>query len=107
MAYGKEGHCDIVERNCAGAMQLGDWISQSDKFKLLAPVRMNVVCFTLNQKELTMSDIHKYLAAVRDDGRVFFTPTVYKGVPGIRAAISNWQTIKEDIEIAIEVLSKL
>ena len=42
--------------------------------------------------------------AVRDDGRVFFTPTVYKGTPAIRAAISNWQTGEADGKLAFEVL---
>jgi hypothetical protein len=38
---------------------------------------------------------------------VFFTPTVYKGTPGIRAAISNWKTQTADITVAISVLEKV
>lgn len=105
MAYGKEGHTEIVERNCAMAQKLGNWISASSKFRLLAPVRMNVVCFTLNKEGLTADDIKVFLAQVRDDGRAFFTPTVYNGVPAIRAALSNWLTQEHDIDITIEVLN--
>jgi len=107
MAYGKNGYEEIVERNCACAKQLGDWIKTSEKFKLLAPVRMNVVCFTLNIPELTLEKILTFLAKVRDDGRVFFTQTIYKGTPAIRAAISNWQTDFKDISIAIQALTEL
>ncbi len=32
------------------------------------------------------------------------TPTVYKGIPAIRAAISNWQTTEEDLSIAFRAL---
>ena len=107
MAYGKEGHSEIVERNCAMAEKLGNWISSSTKFKLLAPVRMNVVCFTLNKEEPTAQEIKTFLARVRDDGRTFFTPTVYNSVPAIRAAVSNWLTQENDIDITIEVLNSL
>jgi len=71
MAYGKEGHREIVERNCATAERLGHWIEQSSLYELLSPVRMNVVCFTLKQSNLTMETIKQFLAKVRDDGRVF------------------------------------
>ena len=105
-AYGKEGHREIVERNCDVACSFGEKIKQSEDFKLLAPVRMNVVCFTL--KETTSFDeVRAFLNAVRDDGRVFFTPTLYKGTPAIRAAISNWQTTEADIQLAFDVLNEV
>jgi glutamate/tyrosine decarboxylase-like PLP-dependent enzyme len=107
MAYGKEGHCEIVERNCRMAKRLGSWLESSEKFKLLAPVRMNVVCFTLNKSVLTTEQIKSYLDQLRDDGRVFFTPTVYKGIPAIRAAFSNWLTQDEDVDITIAALKEI
>lgn len=105
-AYGKEGHREIVERNCAVAYSLGEKLKHSEDFKLLAPVRMNVVCFTLKETS-TFEDIRNFLNAIRDDGRAFFTPTLYKGTPAIRAAISNWQTTEADIQIAFDVLKEV
>ncbi len=107
MAYGKEGHAEIVERNCAMAAKLGDWIEHSKAYTLLSPVRLNIVCFTLTREDLTPEVIKEFLSRVREDGRVFFTPTMYKGVPAIRAAISNWLTAEADIDIAIDVLKEL
>jgi glutamate/tyrosine decarboxylase-like PLP-dependent enzyme len=107
MAYGKRGHAEIVERNCSCARHFGDAIVKSKYFSLLSPVRMNVVCFTLKHEALTFEMVQNFLYAVRDDGRVFFTATLYKGVPAIRAAISNWQTTREDMEIAMDVISTL
>jgi glutamate/tyrosine decarboxylase-like PLP-dependent enzyme len=107
MAYGKEGHAEIVERNCAMAERLGTWISTSSKYKLLAPVRLNVVCFTFNKEIVHPEEIKNFLSRVRDDGRAFFTPTVYNNVPAIRAAISNWLTQENDIDITVEVLKNI
>ena len=107
IAYGKEGHREIVERNCESAHYLGSLLEQSTEFRLLAPVKMNVVCFTMNEENVSMEIVKTFLNAVRDDGRVFFTPTNYKGVPSIRAAISNWLTTKEDMDLAFHVLNSV
>ncbi len=104
-AYGRQGYRDIVERNCALAERLGERTRSSQDFVLLSDVRLNIVCFTLNAERLDASLIAKFLGAVREDGKVFFTPTAYRDKPAIRAAVSNWQTIENDIDIAFESLT--
>ncbi|NJN55035.1 MAG: hypothetical protein HC804_09935, partial [Anaerolineae bacterium] len=106
LAYGRDGYRDIVERNCAQANWLGEQIDESNRFRLLAPVLLNVVCFTL-AGEPTLSEVEMFLTRVRDDGRVFLTPTIYQGVPAIRAAFSNWQTTDRDLEISWQALQEL
>lgn len=108
MAYGRDGYRDIVERNCEITTDLGELVTQSDYFRLLAPVRMNVVCFTLANAENTpptLEMIQDYLAKLHAEGLVFMTQTVYEGVPGIRAAISNWRTDEHDLQIAWQSLT--
>ncbi len=107
MAYGKKGHAEIVERNCNCAKLLADKIKASSRFNLLAPVRMNVVCFTINRNKISTDEVRSFLNLVRDDGRAFFTPTVYNEVPGIRAAFSNWLTEESDVEIAWVALNEV
>jgi glutamate/tyrosine decarboxylase-like PLP-dependent enzyme len=106
MAYGKEGHAEIVERNCECATQFGNWVNDSSDFKLLAPVRMNVVCFA-PKDDVSFATIQEFLKSISEDGRVFFTPTIYKGTPAIRMAISNWQTIASNIDLAITALTEV
>ena len=107
MAYGRDGYREIVERNCSMAHRLGNLINSSDNFRLLAPVRMNVVCFTLSHANVSTDEIRMFLNAIRDDGRAFFPPTVYQGIPAVRAAVSNWLTSDEDMEISYCALNEV
>ena len=97
MAYGRDGHRDIVERNTESAHQLGDLLAASDHIRLLAPVRLNVVCFTLAD-EPTTERITALVDAIAASGETFVTPTVLDGVPGVRAAFSNWRTTAADVQ---------
>ena len=106
LAYGRSGYRDIVERNCAQARWLGEQIAQSEQFRLLAPVRLNCVCFTPASNP-SLPQIQEFLAKVRDDGRIYLTQTVYQGQPAIRAAFSNWQTEQRDLEICWQALGEL
>jgi glutamate/tyrosine decarboxylase-like PLP-dependent enzyme len=104
MAYGREGYQEIVERNCSAARNLGERIDSSNQFRLLAPVRMNVVCFTL-QGNVSQDSIEQYLVRLEKDGRVFLTPTRFGGIPAMRAAFSNWRTQANDIEFAWQAMN--
>lgn len=100
MAYGAEGCREIVESSCACAALLGQRITKSTQFKLLAPVRMNVVPFTFKQPRVSGDQVAVFLDRLRDSGKAFLTPTTYQNIPGMRAAFSNWRTKLNDVEIA-------
>jgi glutamate/tyrosine decarboxylase-like PLP-dependent enzyme len=103
LAYGKEGYREIIERSVAMAQTLGAYVEQHPRLELLAPVRLNTVCFTLKGAEY-QENVASFLTALNDSGRVFMTPTVYQGEKGIRAAFVNWRTQENDIQIAINAL---
>lgn len=105
MAYGQEGYRDIVERNISNAQLLGTLIENSAHFQLLAPVRLNCVCFTL--KNQAQEKVSAFLKALVASGMVYMTPTVYLGQAAIRAALVNWQTTESDVEIAFAEMVKV
>ncbi len=105
LAYGREGYQAIVESCCDLAASLAERIAASPRFTLLAPARMNVVCFTLSPQP-AQAEVLAYLERLRADGRVLLTPTVYNGVPGIRAAFSNWRTSAADVTLAWEAMEE-
>lgn len=100
-AYGREGHREIVERDIACARSLGEALSRDPYFTVLAPVRLNVVCFTLAK-----SPTPDRLTALREAAgpEVFVTPTTYAGTPALRAAFSNWRTTQADVRRAAQAL---
>ncbi|TKC91672.1 aspartate aminotransferase family protein [Trinickia terrae] len=103
-AYGRAGHAEIVQRNIRMAKQLGERIAMLPALRLLAPTRLNVVCFTLAQ-EPSEERVNAYMRAVRDHGEVFVSTTVYAGTWGLRAAFSNWRTDERDVERVFESLA--
>ncbi|PVZ84803.1 aspartate aminotransferase family protein [Serratia sp. S1B] len=102
-AYGRSGMQEIVERNVTLAKHLGNQLAASEGFRLLAPVNLNIVCFTL---ENITGDAgvarDRFLAYLDQQGVVRCTPTQYDGQPGIRAALVNWMTEEHDIQLALE-----
>ena len=105
-AYGKEGYQEMVKRASALAKQMGKWIGVHPQFRLLAPVSMNGVCFTLEPTP-SQNEVKTYLEKLKVDGRVFLTPTFVFDTPAIRISITNWQTTERDIEIAWQAMQEV
>lgn len=105
LAYGKEGFCDIVENSVRLALHFGTALIEDDIFELLAPIHLNNVCFTLKGNH-NQEKVSEFLSHLNDRGKVFMTPTFYKGRKGIRASFVNWRTNESDIAIAIEEMKE-
>jgi glutamate/tyrosine decarboxylase-like PLP-dependent enzyme len=90
-AYGRDGHREIVERNAMAANRLGELLAELPNVHLIAPVRLNVVCFTVDGFAPD-----QVVDAVT--GETFLTPTLLDGVYALRAAFSNWRTTAADVD---------
>ena len=106
VAYGKEGFCDIIEKSALLALHFGNELIEDGRFELLAPIRLNNVCFTLKGDE-NQDKVAQFLTQLNDTGKVFMTPTVYQNKKGIRASFVNWRTAEEDIKIVIEEMKNI
>ncbi|MFE5827901.1 pyridoxal phosphate-dependent decarboxylase family protein [Streptomyces erythrochromogenes] len=100
-AYGRDGHREVVERCIACARSMGEAIDGMPELRLLAPVRLNVVCFTLAE-DPTAARLAALAERLADE--VFLTPTVLDGVPALRAAFSNWRTTEDDTRRIVAAL---
>lgn len=106
VAYGKKGYQDIVENSILMAQIFGEYLENHTQFELLAPTRLNTVCFTLVGEEGQVK-VSSFLSKLNATGKVFMTPTMYDGKKGIRAAFVNWQTNEQDIEIVKAEMEKV
>lgn len=111
MAYGSVGIKSWVKENINCATLLADWINNSDSYTLMHECQLNVVLFKPNTAGLDQEQANvitrKYLEEINADGRIFLSPGQWKGESIIRAAISNWQTNSEDVDIAIQALIEI
>jgi glutamate/tyrosine decarboxylase-like PLP-dependent enzyme len=110
-AYGREGYREMVDRHLGLAQRVGRQVEAAPDLELMAPVRLNVVCFRWAPKgrsdEVT-DDLNRRLGeAVLRDGRVYFGTTVYRDRVAFRPAISNWRTTEADADMIVGVTREL
>ena len=105
LAYGKSGIQGMVDNSIEHAQSFGNWIENCPYFELLAPVRLNTVCFTLNDYSEEL--VTTFLSLLNETGKVFMSPTFYLEKKGIRAAFVNWRTTAEDVSEVIELMQNL
>jgi len=105
MAYGKDGFKEIVESNINLSQYFGQLLENDDDFELLAPVRLNTVCFTLKNQD--SEQVLQFLDQLNKTQKVFLTPTFYDGKQAIRSALVNWRTEKTDIDLVFSLMKDL
>ena len=110
-AYGRAGHRAMVERHLALAQRLGRRVEDEPELELLAPVKLNIVCFRHKPAGLDAEELDAHNLALGEDvladGRVFFGTTRYEGVVAFRPAIVNWRTRERDVDLIPDVLLEL
>jgi glutamate/tyrosine decarboxylase-like PLP-dependent enzyme len=101
----------MVERHLELARRLAGRVEEAADLELLAPARLNIVCFRFhppgaNEEEL--DDLNARLGeAILEDGRVYAGTTVYDGRAALRLAIVNWRTREEDVDFFVDVVREL
>lgn len=122
-AYGRDGYQKIIEENCRYAKKLFDWMinERSDLYTVLTEeCPLNIVVFAqkltpvleaMPEGEAKTQALVKrnaeLLKRINETGVAYFSPTVWKGRPAIRAAISNWRTtVEKDWEPVRDMLEQ-
>jgi len=106
MSYGKDGIKNQIQRNVAQAKKLAKWIHESPDYIIVKPCELNVVLFKPNEENLGLTS-QKCMDKLNKSGQVFLTPGSWQGEPIIRAALSNWSTTDDDINLVIKTLNEI
>lgn len=86
-----------MERNCASARRLAELIEASPDFRLVAPVPLNIVCFSLAGDDADQAN-RRLVEALQVRGIATPSVTLVEGRAAIRCAIFNHRTALADIE---------
>ncbi|WP_444996982.1 pyridoxal phosphate-dependent decarboxylase family protein [Aliikangiella sp. IMCC44359] len=108
LVYGKQGIASWIQSNVNLAKRFAQKINESSEYELILPCQLNVVLFRPNCSGLSQPDADEktsnFLRMINQDGRLFLSPGKWQGKRIIRAAFSNWETQKEDVNMAMDCL---
>jgi aromatic-L-amino-acid/L-tryptophan decarboxylase len=95
--FGADALGNCILENCRAAKHLQTRIQSSTKFRLAAPVQLNIVCFSVNVGDAD-SDNRQVVEALHVSGRAAPSITLLNGKAVIRCAIVNHRTTIADID---------
>ena len=104
-SYGVEGLQTVLRQHCEWALSFAEWVSGDDRFELLAPVPLGLVCFRLRPRDgedaaAVDQRNRELLARINLTRRVFLTHTMLDGRFTIRMAIGARATERRHVEEA-------
>lgn len=113
-AFGREGLAARVRESCRLARVVAGWVEADDRFELLAPVLMGVVCFRarplpggpdgiISDEELDELN-ERLLARVNATGAAYLTHTRLRGRLALRIAVGNVLTRERNLSQAWELV---
>ena len=97
----------IVDDNSLAAY-LGELVSGSSDFELLAPVELSICCFRYVPPNAEASELdrlnERIMATVQKGGRAYLSNATVNGKFALRACITNFRTTRADIEETLSVV---
>jgi glutamate/tyrosine decarboxylase-like PLP-dependent enzyme len=105
-AYGSAQLGGVVETSCALAQRLAASVNASNRLTLMAPVKLNIVCFGIDG--FTNEQTDALVADLQEEGLFAPSTTTIGGRRAIRAAIVNHRTDEADIDALVaEILRRI
>jgi aromatic-L-amino-acid/L-tryptophan decarboxylase len=101
----------IVRKNLEQAQYLAGLIRASDQLQLLAEVSLNIVCYRFNPGGLSEDELNQLnkniLMRIHEEGIAVPSYAVLNGSYGIRVAITNHRSRREDFEVLVRETLRL
>lgn len=100
MVFGTDALGASISRTCFLAAELGRIVEAASELELLAPVRLNIVCFRYRCNDPDAINT-RIIADLQEGGLVAPSLTKIRGNVAIRAAIVNHRTDMRDVEALV------
>ena len=100
---GIEAYQALIRRHVELTQQLAAWIADDDRFAVVAPHPLNLVCLRLGDDAAT----ERLIEAVNATRRAWFTRTVLDGQPVLRFSIGSRATEERHVADAWQLLQRL
>jgi glutamate/tyrosine decarboxylase-like PLP-dependent enzyme len=100
-AAGRAGFSALVDRSIRNAEGFAGWVSSYPELDLVAPARLNVVCFRTrsgSSEDASDARTRALVEAIQRGGLAYVTGTSWGGRAAVRAAFDNWATGPADVE---------
>jgi aromatic-L-amino-acid decarboxylase len=108
-SYGVDGLQKMVREHLRLAQLFKDWVETDNRFELMAPVSLSLVCFRINdgRSEEALNALNAdLLARINQTGKVFLTHTALKGKYVLRMMIGQRTTQEEHVRLAWEIITE-
>jgi aromatic-L-amino-acid decarboxylase len=101
---GAEAIADMVRRHVDIMQRLVERIVADDRFEILAPTRLNMLCVALRAGDEATDEL---IERVNGSGRALFTRTVLDGRSALRFCVGSRATTAEHVDAAWRLLGAL
>ncbi|NNC97764.1 MAG: aspartate aminotransferase family protein [Gammaproteobacteria bacterium] len=99
--YGVEGLQHHIREHVAIAREFASWVEASDKFEIVAPHPLNLVCFRLKGSDAENAAL---LNRLNDSGKMYLTHTKLDGNYVLRFCVGQEQTTMQHVKQAWELI---
>ena len=103
-SYGVRGLQTFIRRHLELAGEFERWVAADERFELVVPRSLNLICFRLRGAD---QDNQALLKRLNDSGRLFMSHTVIHGRFTLRLCIGQTDTTREHVEAAWHLISSL
>jgi aromatic-L-amino-acid decarboxylase len=101
--YGAEGLREHIRRHVALAQELAGWVAADDRFELVAPHPLSLVCFRLRDGDEASE---RLLRRLNESGKVYLTHTRVNGAYTLRLALGGVWTQRRHVEEAWQLIAR-
>ena len=94
----------MIRHQVAMTQQLAAWVAQDDRFEIVAPHPLNLLCFRLRGGD---ADTDALISAANASGHALFTRTVLDGQVALRFSVGGRTTEERHVRAGWELLRSL